>query len=302
MSATDIKDSKAREAAAKVLFPDYRIANGKGFRLKDIDPDAGASSGLKEQAEEQAARSTRKLSDLQEKLYAQGTWALLVIFQAMDAAGKDGTIKHVLSGVNPEGCEVTSFKQPSVEELNHDFLWRAAKRVPERGRIGIFNRSYYEEVLIVRVHPEILGGQKLPPQLVGKGIWDERFQDIRGFERHLARSGVAILKFFLHISKDEQKRRFMERLDRPEKNWKFSPADVAERQRWKEYMKAYEEMIQSTASAEAPWHVVPANQKWYTRLVVSSAIVEKLQSLDLAFPVVGKEKKRQLDEARKLLA
>ena len=283
------------------LIKPYCIQNHKKFQLKDIRPDDGARSNLKSKADELLAQSVVRLSQLQEKLYAQNTWALLIIFQAMDAAGKDGTIKHVLSGVNPQGCEVTSFKQPSAEELNHDFLWRAMKRLPERGRIGIFNRSYYEEVLIVRVHPEILKKQNLPRPLLGDNIWKERFEDIRTQEQHLTRNGIAILKFFLHISKDEQKRRFLDRLDRAEKNWKFSAGDVVERKYWKDYMRAYEDMLRHTATEEAPWFVVPADHKWFTHLVVAGAIINKLESLDLAFPKVDKSKLAELKKARQML-
>ncbi len=238
------------------------------------------------------------LADLQDRLYAQDRWAVLLVFQAMDAAGKDGTIKHVMSGVNPQGCQVSSFKQPSAEELDHDYLWRYVKSVPERGRIGIFNRSYYEEVLVVRVHEALLQGQKLPASLVTKRIWEERLQDISSYERYLARNGVCILKFFLHVSRKEQKKRFLERLDLPEKNWKFSASDVRERQHWGEYMEAYEEAIRATASEHAPWYVVPADNKWFTRLVVAASVVEALERLDLAYPEVGEEKKKELAAAR----
>ena len=242
------------------------------------------------------------MAELQEKLYAQDRWAVLLIFQAMDAAGKDSAIKHVMSGVNPQGCQVTSFKAPSGEELDHDFLWRCTKRLPERGRIGIFNRSYYEETLIVRVHPEILKGQKLPPELVTKNIWDERFEDIRAFERYLTRNGVAVCKFFLNVSPEEQLERFMERLDRPEKNWKFALGDVEERRHWDDYQRAYEDTIKNTAAEHAPWYVVPADHKWYTRLVVASAIIDTLKGLDPKFPEVGAEKKAELEKARAVLA
>jgi PPK2 family polyphosphate:nucleotide phosphotransferase len=234
-------------------------------------------------------------------LYAQDRWALLLVFQAMDAAGKDGTIKHVMSGVNPQGCQVYSFKGPSSEDLDHDFLWRCMKCLPERGRIGIFNRSYYEETLVVRVHPEFLQGQKLAPELVTKDIWDERFRDIRSFERYLTRNGVIIRKFFLHASKDEQKRRFLERLENPEKNWKFSANDIKERAFWKDYQNAYEDMICNTATKEAPWYVVPADNKWFTRIVVGAVVVDALDSLNLAYPKVGKEKRKELAAAKQAL-
>jgi PPK2 family polyphosphate:nucleotide phosphotransferase len=234
-------------------------------------------------------------------LYAQDRWSLLLVFQAMDAAGKDGTIKHVMSGVNPQGCQVFSFKQPSSEDLNHDFLWRCAKHLPERGRIGIFNRSYYEEVLVVRVHPEILKKQKLPPGNVDRGIWDERLADIARFEDYLSRQGMIILKFFLHLSRKEQKKRFMERLDRPEKHWKFSASDIQERRFWDDYMHAFEEAIQVTAAKHAPWYVIPADNKWFTRLVVAAAIVEALEKLDLSFPQIDGAKKKELAEARAAL-
>ena len=242
-----------------------------------------------------------QLAEFQDKLYAQDRWSLLLIFQAMDAAGKDGTIKHVMSGVNPQGVQVYSFKAPSPEELDHDYLWRCMRGLPERGRIGIFNRSYYEEVLVARVHPEILERQKLPPQLVTKHIWDERYEDIRNFERYLARNGVVIRKFFLHVSKGEQKRRFLARLDEPEKNWKFSASDVAERGYWKDYQRAYEDAIRETATEEAPWYVVPADHKWFTRLVVAAAIVDALAGLGLHYPKVTPEQRRALAAARREL-
>jgi PPK2 family polyphosphate:nucleotide phosphotransferase len=234
-------------------------------------------------------------------LYAQDRWSLLLIFQAMDAAGKDGAIKHVMSGINPQGCQVVSFKSPSSEDLDHDYLWRCVRQLPERGRIGIFNRSYYEEVLVVKVHPQLLEGQKLPRELVGKHVWSERYQDIRNFERYLSRNGTVVRKFFLNVSRGEQKRRFMERLDDPEKNWKFSASDVRERGHWDDYMDAYEEMIRETATEYAPWYVVPANNKWYTRIIVAAAVIEALASLDLRYPKVGKDKLRELAAARKIL-
>ena len=279
----------------------YRITKGKKFRLKDVDPADTGKLELQAKAKELLQHSVQLLSEFQEKLYAQDRWALLLVFQAMDAAGKDGTIKHVMSGVNPQGCEVTSFKAPSSLELDHDFLWRTTRALPERGRIGIFNRSYYEEMLVVRVHPEFLGGEKLPPKLITKEIWKERFADVRAFENYLGRNGVIVRKFFLHVSKAEQKKRFLERLNEPKKNWKFSAADVKERQHWDEYMDAYEDMIRHTATKDAPWHVVPADNKWFTRLVVASAIIETLQSLDLHFPKVGREKLKELAAAKHAL-
>jgi len=283
------------------LAKSYRIDDGKHFRLKDFDPaDTGRWRSV-EQAKERVQKDIVRMAELQDKLYAQDRWAVLLIFQAMDAAGKDGTIKHVMSGVNPEGCQVYSFKAPSDTELQHDFLWRTTRHLPERGHIGIFNRSYYEEVLIVRVHPKVLDGQKLPPSLVGKEIWDERFEDIRSFERHMVRSGTVIRKFFLHVSKKEQKRRFLARLQEPEKNWKFSAADINERECWDDYQKAFEEMIRNTASKHAPWYVVPADNKWFTHLVVSAAIVETLEELGLAYPKVDAAKQKELQAAGKLL-
>jgi PPK2 family polyphosphate:nucleotide phosphotransferase len=281
----------------------FRITQGKGFRLRNIDP--GDTLGLKMKKSEAAdllRRGTQWLAEEQEMLYAQDRWSLLLIFQAMDAAGKDGTIKHVMSGVNPQGCQVSSFKQPSAMDLSHDFLWRSVKRLPERGRIGIFNRSYYEEVLVVRVHEEILRRQRLPSRLVGKRIWDERLADIAHFEDYLARQGTIVLKFFLHLSREEQKKRFLARLDRPEKHWKFSSSDVRERQYWDDYMKAYEAAIGTTATKHAPWFVVPADNKWFTRLVVAAAIVEAVEMLDLEFPTVDAARKKELAAARAALA
>jgi PPK2 family polyphosphate:nucleotide phosphotransferase len=281
----------------------FRITKGKGFRLKDFDP--GDTCGLqmdKGEAAELLQRGTAWLAEEQDMLYAQDRWSLLLVFQAMDAAGKDGTIKHVMSGVNPQGCQVSSFKQPSSEELDHDFMWRYVRHLPERGRIGIFNRSYYEEVLVVRVHPEILQRQKLPPRLVGKGIWDERLEDIARFEDYATRQGTKILKFFLNVSRKEQKKRFMARLDEPEKNWKFSPSDVREREFWDDYMHAFEEAIAATASKHAPWYIVPADNKWFTRLFVAAAIVEAVASLDLAYPKIDAAKKKELAAARVALA
>ena len=280
----------------------YRVTKGKGFRLEDHSPrDTAGLKEEKKKARGLLAEGVEMLADLQDKLYAQDRWGVLLIFQAMDAAGKDGTIKHVMSGVNPQGCQVFSFKSPSTEELDHDFLWRTTKCVPERGRIGIFNRSYYEEVLVVRVHPELLARQTLPPKLVSKRIWKERFESIASFERHLARNGTVVLKFFLNVSRKEQKKRFLERLDEPEKNWKFSVADVRERQRWKDYMAAYEDAIRATAAPWAPWYVVPADNKWFTRLIVAGAIIHAMEQLDLRYPAVDDEKKKQLAAARRVL-
>jgi PPK2 family polyphosphate:nucleotide phosphotransferase len=281
----------------------YRVVSGKRFRLKDMDPadTRGLGSESKPQAKQLLAHGVQWLAEQQDKLYAQDRWAVLLVFQAMDAAGKDGTIKHVMSGVNPQGCQVYSFKAPSSEELDHDYLWRCMKCMPERGRIGIFNRSYYEEVLVVRVHEQLLRNQRLPAGLVHKAIWDERLQDIAAFERYLSRNGVVILKFFLHVSRDEQKRRFLERLDLPQKNWKFAAADVRERQHWKEYMHAYEQAIRGTAAQHAPWFVVPADNKWFTRLVVAAAIVEALEKLNLAYPRVDAARRKELAAARKVL-
>jgi PPK2 family polyphosphate:nucleotide phosphotransferase len=285
------------------LVAPYRVTSGRGFRLAAIDPgDSGPfDSDERKDAKELLTGGLERLRDLQERLYAQDRWAVLLVFQAMDAAGKDGTIKHVMSGVNPQGCQVYSFKQPSAEELDHDFLWRAAVRLPERGRIGVFNRSYYEETLVVRVHPEILESQKLPPRLVGKTIWRERFESIRDFERHLARSGTLVLKFFLHVSKEEQRRRFLDRLERPEKNWKFSVDDVRERGHWKDYRHAYEEAIRETSAPGAPWFVVPADHKWYTRVVVAAAIVEAMETLGLEYPRVQPARRKHLAAARRAL-
>jgi PPK2 family polyphosphate:nucleotide phosphotransferase len=283
---------------ASKLSKHYRIDHGKNFRLKDFDP--GATTGIhgKQHAGELLKTGIAEMAELQDKLYAQDRWAVLLIFQAMDAAGKDGAIKHVMSGVNPQGCQVYSFKAPSSEELNHDFLWRTTKCLPERGHIGIFNRSYYEEVLVVRVHPDILKGERIPEELVGKNFWEQRFEDIKNFETYLSHNGLVVRKFFLNVSKGEQKRRFLERLDTPEKNWKFSAADVRERTCWDDYMNAYEEMIAATSSSESPWYVVPADNKWYTRLVVAAAIVDTLKDLKLAYPKIDPEKRNQLQTAR----
>ncbi len=296
-------NSKEFLKQAKKYSEPFRVTNGKKFRLKQIDPGEtlGLDSAEKPRAQEALACGVQLLAKLQDKLYAQDRWALLLIFQAMDAAGKDGAIKHVMSGVNPQGCQVFSLKAPSAEELDHDYLWRCAKRLPERGRIGIFNRSYYEETLVVRVHREYLLGEKLPPELITKDIWDQRFQDISNFEQYLSHNGVAVLKFFLHVSKEEQKKRFLERIENPAKNWKFAINDVHEREHWDEYMHAYEETIRQTASKYAPWHVVPADNKWFTRLVVASAVVECLNTLELEFPKLGKEELEALEAAQQAL-
>ena len=279
----------------------FLVDSGKHFRLKDFDPADTGHLKSNEHAAEALQEGVAKTAELQDRLYAQDTWTLLLIFQAMDAAGKDGAIKHVMSGVNPQGCEVHSFKAPSEEELQHDFLWRTTRVLPERGHIGIFNRSYYEEVLVVRVHAELLKNEKIPPSLITKKIWDERFEDICGFERHMERSGTVIRKFFLHVSKEEQKKRFLQRLEEPGKNWKFSAGDVRERQCWDDYQKAYEDMIGNTAKKHAPWYVVPADNKWFTRLVISTVIVDTLESLQLEYPKVNAEKKKELEAARKQL-
>jgi PPK2 family polyphosphate:nucleotide phosphotransferase len=289
---------------AKKYSEPFRVTDGKSFRLKQIDPANTLSfdSDEKPKAQQALEAGVELLAKLQDKLYAQDRWAVLIIFQAMDAAGKDGAIKHVMSGVDPQGCEVYSFKSPSADELDHDFLWRCAKRVPERGRIGIFNRSYYEETLIVRVHQNFLEGQKLPLDVKTKDLWKRRYQDITSFERYLSHNGVMVLKFFLHISKEEQKQRFLARIDDPGKNWKFSLNDVRERKHWDEYMDAYEDTIRHTASKHAPWYVVPADNKWFTRLVVASAIVTNLNALDLDYPKLDQEGVKALEEARKSLA
>ena len=281
----------------------FRITKGKGFKLTDFHPGDTRDLRLdKGEAADLLQRGTGWLAEEQDMLYAQNRWSLLLVFQAMDAAGKDGTIKHVMSGINPQGCQVFSFKQPSSEDLDHDFLWRYAKCLPERGRIGIFNRSYYEEVLVVRVHEDILKRQKLPQPLLGKGIWDERLSDIAHFEDYLTRQGTIVLKFFLHVSRKEQKRRFMERLNQPDKHWKFSAADVHERNFWGDYMHAFQEAIRATASKRAPWYVVPADNKWFTRLFVAAAIVEAMERLDLAYPVVDEKKSKELQAAQAALS
>jgi PPK2 family polyphosphate:nucleotide phosphotransferase len=284
--------------AARDISIRYRVDEGAKFRLKDFDPGDTGDVKSKKRAEKELQRGVELLSELQDKLYAQNRWAVLVIFQAMDAAGKDGAIKHVMSGVNPQGCEVFSFKQPSAEELNHDFLWRTSKCIPELGKIGIFNRSYYEEVLVTRVHKELLEREHIPPSLITKDLWKERFADINAHERHLTRNGIVVRKFFLHLSKKEQRKRFLERLEEPAKNWKFSAADLSERGLWRDYMSAYEQMIQNTATPYAPWYAVPADNKWYTRLVVASAIVHALEDLNLSYPKVDAAKRKELKAAR----
>jgi PPK2 family polyphosphate:nucleotide phosphotransferase len=279
----------------------FQITKGDRFRLKHVDP--GDTLWLKAEdkprAKEALAHGVEALAQLQDRLYAQDRWAVLLIFQAMDAAGKDSAIKHVMSGINPQGCQVFSFKAPTSEDLDHDYLWRCVKCLPERGRIGIFNRSYYEETLVVRVHPELLEKQKLPRELIGKGIWKERFRDIRSFERYLSRNGVLVRKFFLHVSKKEQKRRFLERIDNPDKNWKFSPSDAAERAHWDAYMEAYEDMIRHTATPESPWYVVPADNKWFTRVVVAATVIDALASLNLQYPELSLRQRKQLAAARR---
>jgi PPK2 family polyphosphate:nucleotide phosphotransferase len=288
---------------AREISEPYRVSKGEKFRLKDVDPEdtGGFSSEDKPRAQEGLAAGIQALEHLQDMLYAQDSWAVLLIFQAMDAAGKDGTIKHVMSGVNPQGCQVYSFKRPSDEELDHDFLWRCVTRLPERGHIGIFNRSYYEEVLVVRVHDELLQKEKLPSNLVSKDIFEDRFDDIRHFERYLTRNGVVIRKFFLHLSRKEQKKRFLERLENPKKHWKFEAGDLRERERWDDYMEAYEDMIRHTASKHAPWYVVPADNKWFTRMVVAAAIIDALASLELHYPEVRPERLKELAAAKRAL-
>jgi PPK2 family polyphosphate:nucleotide phosphotransferase len=290
-----MKTEQLIEKARKFAEP-FRVNKGKDFRLKNAMP--GETLGLgnedKPRAQEALTMGIEALAELQDKLYAQDKWAVLLIFQAMDAAGKDGAIKHVMSGVNPQGCQVVSFKSPSADDLDHDYLWRCMKSLPNRGHIGIFNRSYYEETLVVRVHPEIMARQKVPVELITKKIWEQRFTDIRNFEEYLSNNGVVVRKFFLHLSKNEQKRRFLERIEIPDKNWKFSASDAVEREHWEEYMEVYEDMIRNTATEKSPWYVVPADNKWFTRVVVAAAIVETLASLDLKYPEVGKDKLAEL--------
>jgi PPK2 family polyphosphate:nucleotide phosphotransferase len=288
---------------ARQLAKPFRVTDGERFRLKNIDPGDTLDLKSEDKPREQEALATgiEALAELQDMLYAQDRWALLLIFQAMDAAGKDSAIKHVMSGVNPQGVEVYSFKSPSAEELDHDYLWRCMKCLPQRGRIGIFNRSYYEEMLAVRVHPEFLEGQKLPPELVTKRIWKDRFRDIRNFERYLANNGIVIRKFFLHVSKKEQKKRFLERVENPGKNWKFSAADMEERSFWDQYMEVYEDMVRNTATKDAPWFVVPADNKWFTRVIVASAVIDALASLNLSYPKMDEEKLKELAVVKKAL-
>jgi len=297
-----MKTKRVIEASHRLSKP-YRITNGKKFKLKDYDPgDTGELKAEdKTRAKEALQIGVEALAELQDVLYAQDRWSILLIFQAMDAAGKDGAIKHVMSGINPQGCQVSSFKGPTSEDLDHDYMWRCIKQLPERGRIGIFNRSYYEETLVVRVHPEFLAGQKLPKECVGKDIWEDRFQDIRAFERYLHRNGTVVRKFFLYVSKKEQQKRFMERLDNPDKNWKFSLNDAKERGFWDDYMEAYEETIQETATEKSPWYVVPADNKWFTRVIVAGAVIDALASLNLSYPKVDAAKRRELADAKKTL-
>ena len=279
----------------------YCVERGKHFRLKDYDPADTGGIRSKERATTALQKSLGQLADLQNKLYAQDQWALLLIFQGMDASGKDGVIEHVMAGVNPMGCQAYSFKAPSSEEQQHDYLWRTMQRIPERRRIGIFNRSYYEEVLILRVHPDLLNNEKIPPALITKKIWKERFEDMCAFETYLTRNGIVVRKFFLNLSKKEQSKRFLARLDEPIKNWKFSAADIHEREYWNDYMDAYEDMIRNTATPAAPWYVVPADNKWFTRLVVASAISDTLEKLNLNYPKLDDSRRKELEEARKFL-
>ena len=294
---------KALIKQARKLSDPFRVTKGKHFNLKDFDPsDTGdLDRDDKARAGEALAMGVEALCELQEQLYAQDKWALLLVFQAIDAAGKDSAIKHVMSGLNPQGCQVYTFKQPSKEDLDHDYLWRCLRVMPERGRIGIFNRSYYEELVVVKVHPEYLTGQKIPERLLGKNIWKQRARDIRNVEDYLANNGVVIRKFFLNVSKKEQKKRFLERLDKPEKNWKFSLADLKERRHWDAYQDAYEEAIRTTASDTAPWYVVPADNKWFTRVVVAGAVIDALASMDLHYPKVTADGKKDLEIGRKEL-
>ena len=288
---------------AKNFSKQYCVGKGEGFKLKDYETKAGFNLGEegKPLVEQTLQMGVDALAAMQDILYAQDKWSLLIVFQAMDAAGKDGAIKHVMSGVNPQGCQVSSFKTPSSEELDHDFLWRCQKHLPERGRIGIFNRSYYEEVLVVRVHEAILKAQKLPEKLVTAAIWEDRFQDIRNFEKYLNRNGTVVIKFFLNVSKDEQKKRFIERVDDPDKNWKFSIGDVKERGFWKDYMHAYEELIKNTSTEKSPWYVIPADNKSYARIAIASAIITALDEMELEYPTVSDEKIAELQAVKKAL-
>jgi PPK2 family polyphosphate:nucleotide phosphotransferase len=287
---------KEKFLAPFVVPPDKKIA-----LRKDYDPRFKLDALSKEEASESLKLGIEQIAEMQDKLYAQNTYALLIILQAMDAAGKDGTIRHVMSGFNPQGCQVFSFKVPSAEELDHDYLWRYFKALPERGRIGIFNRSYYEEVLVVRVHQELMERQQLPPEAKGKGVWKQRFEEINNFEQYLVNNGIIVLKFFLNVSKDEQKKRFLERIDRPEKNWKFSANDVKERAFWDDYMDAYEDVFNHTSTPWAPWYIIPADRKWFTRLSVGSIIYFTLKSLNLQYPSVSEEHQQSLLQARELL-
>jgi PPK2 family polyphosphate:nucleotide phosphotransferase len=303
LSSPFSKQQKELIQRARDFAKPFRIDDGDGFHLKDVDPGDTLDLGKedKPRAKEALAMGVDLLATFQDLLYAQDRWALLLIFQAMDAAGKDGTIKHVMSGVNPQGCQVTSFKAPSAVALDHDYLWRCSIATPERGRIGIFNRSYYEDTLVVRVHKELLENQKIPRQLMGDDIWNERFRDIRNVEKYWGHNGIVVRKFFLHVSKEEQKKRFLERLETPEKNWKFSANDIRERAYWDDYMKAYEDMIRHTASKKAPWYVVPADNKWFTRIVVAAAIIDTLDSLNLQYPEVSPEARQELEKAKEEL-
>lgn len=290
----------ARERAGPVSHA-YRVEDGNSFHLKDFDPADTGAMPTKEHAAAELDLGIERLQDLQTRLYAQGQWALLIILQGLDASGKDSVIKHVMSGLNPQGCEVTSFREPSVEDLAHDFLWRSQRALPLRGRIGIFNRSYYEEVLVVRVHPEMLTEQNIPARLLKGDVWKQRYADFRAHEEHLAKNGIAVRKFFLNVSKNEQRKRFLERLDRPDKNWKFSPHDIQEREHWDEYMDAYEEMVRHTSTLESPWYVVPADKKWFTRLVVADAVIHALESLGVDYPKIDAAKRKQMEQTRAIL-
>lgn len=305
LNSQNFKPLKKKELLkkAKNFSKQYCVGNGENFKLKDYETKASFNLGSEEKSLEKETLEigVKALAAMQDTLYAQDRWSLLIIFQAMDAAGKDGAIKHVMSGINPQGCQVSSFKAPSSEELDHDFLWRCQKHLPERGRIGIFNRSYYEEVLVVRVHEQILKSQKLPEKLITKDIWEDRFQDIRNFEKYLNRNGTIVIKFFLNVSKEEQKKRFLERIDDPDKNWKFSAADAKERGYWKDYMHAYEELIKNTSTEKSPWYVIPADNKAYARIAIASAIIHALDELDLEYPTVSDEKTAELQAVKKAL-